>query len=138
MVELSFPIALAVAGGGALGATARASLDSLLTARFNWRSPWPIITINILGSFCLGLLVGAQLNPIWTALGGIGFCGAFTTMSTAMLDAVKLLAADVTTPAHTSLATHRLRRLGTVITILIVTVIAAVLAAGAGISLTSG
>lgn len=129
MLEITAPTALAIAGGGAIGATCRAALDSFLSARFNWRSPWPIVTINVLGSFVLGLVVGAGLPPLAAAGLGIGLCGAFTTMSTAMLDAVKLLLTDFPELPH---------RIWRVALMLIFTVIMAVLAASAGMAITSG
>ncbi|WP_067779804.1 fluoride efflux transporter FluC [Actinomyces vulturis] len=51
--------------------------------------PWGTLTVNIVGSFLLGMLVGAHGVPHWiTLVIGTGFLGGFTTFSTAMLDAV--------------------------------------------------
>jgi CrcB protein len=43
--------------------------------------PWGTFTVNILGSFVLGLLT-AVTDRTTTLLVGVGFCGAFTTYST--------------------------------------------------------
>jgi fluoride exporter len=47
-------------------------------------APWGTFTVNVLGSFVIGLTWGASDNT--TALVAIGFAGAFTTWSTFMLD----------------------------------------------------
>jgi CrcB protein len=44
------------------------------------------LLVNVVGSFLLGTLVGA--DPDAYALLGIGFCGAFTTFSAFALEAV--------------------------------------------------
>lgn len=44
------------------------------------------LTVNVLGSFALGLLAGAAVDDSWMALLGTGFCGAFTTFSTLALE----------------------------------------------------
>ena len=71
MTALGFAV-LAVAGALVRAATAQ---------RFNSSSwPWGTLGVNVLGSFALGLLVGAG-NPVMTAV-GIGGLGSLTTLST--------------------------------------------------------
>jgi CrcB protein len=67
---------LMVALGAAFGAPLRYLTDRALG------SPWGTLTVNVTGSFILGLVVGAPLSPTLTALLGTGFCGALTTYST--------------------------------------------------------
>ena len=85
--------ALAVALGGGLGAALRLLTDRLVTSR--QRRPFPLATVlvNVLGSFVLGLVSGLSLllGPLWTAALGVGLCGGYTTFSTAMVDAVRLM-----------------------------------------------
>ena len=68
--------------GAAIGAPARFIIDQSLRKFSN--APWGTFTVNVLGSFVIGLTWGATDNT--TALVGIGFAGAFTTWSTFMLD----------------------------------------------------
>ena len=86
--------ALSVALGGAIGATLR-WLTGLLTLRVMGQGfPWGTVTVNILGSFLMGVLVVALADR-----GGLraapflmtGLLGGFTTFSAFSLDAVALM-----------------------------------------------
>jgi len=68
--------------GAVIGAPARFVIDQYLRKFSN--APWGTFTVNVLGSFVIGLTWGATDNT--TALVAIGFAGAFTTWSTFMLD----------------------------------------------------
>jgi CrcB protein len=90
-----------VAAGGATGAGARWAVLAVLPAG---RFPWPVLAINVLGSFLLGALVAQR----WTApqqrlllhdAAGIGFCGGFTTMSTFAVQVADLLGDGATATA---------------------------------------
>jgi CrcB protein len=74
--------ALYVILGAAVGAPTRFVIDQYLRTFSN--APWGTFTVNVLGSFVIGLTWGATENIV--ALVGIGFAGAFTTWSTFMLD----------------------------------------------------
>jgi CrcB protein len=80
--------------GAALGAPARWLVDSYVQARHDSVFPWGTFTVNLLGSFALGLLLGASVEgetmTRLVALLGTGFCGAFTTFSTYSYEAVVL------------------------------------------------
>ncbi|WP_040604101.1 fluoride efflux transporter CrcB [Sagittula stellata] len=84
---------LQVALGGALGASAR-YMTGLGMARLMGKAfPWGTLTVNIVGSFAMGVLV-----VVLAHLGGnrfapflmIGVLGGFTTFSAFSLDAVTL------------------------------------------------
>ena len=68
--------------GAAIGAPSRFVIDQYLRKFSNL--PWGTFTVNVLGSFVIGLTWGATENTV--ALVAIGFAGAFTTWSTFMLD----------------------------------------------------
>lgn len=82
---------LALAAG--LGAACRFLLDDILSSSHS-RLPRGTWVVNTLGSFLLGICAGGAsqgvLSPHWLAILGTGFCGGFTTFSTASLDSVKL------------------------------------------------
>ena len=73
---------LLVSLGAAIGAPARFWIDNYFRPKYVF--PVGIMVANIVGSFAIGLLVNT--NKSLTALFAIGFCGAFTTWSTFVLD----------------------------------------------------
>jgi CrcB protein len=83
---------------GASGALARFLLDALIKQR--WKSPFPLATvlINVTGSLLLGVLAGLVLfhgqSSMWQTVVGTGFCGGYTTFSTASFETVRLVQQD--------------------------------------------
>ncbi|GGN70691.1 putative fluoride ion transporter CrcB 2 [Actinoplanes lobatus] len=73
---------LLVALGAAVGAPLRYLTDLMLRNRFGAAFPWGTLTVNVTGSFVLGLVLGLPLPAGAVALLGTGFCGALTTYST--------------------------------------------------------
>ena len=89
-------LALAVAGAAGLGAVARYLLDQFVGHRVAGEFPYGTLVINIAGSLVLGFVLrygtGATvLSPQLRAGLSIGFCGAFTTMSTFSYESMALL-----------------------------------------------
>ena len=84
-----------VAAGGAAGAAMRYLV--MIAAAHLWgiSFPWGTLTVNVLGSFILGVLVEAMALT-WSVSEGVraflvvGVLGAFTTFSTFSLDVVTL------------------------------------------------
>ena len=68
---------LLVALGAAVGAPLRYLAGHVLDRRLHWGT----LAVNLVGSFVLGVLVGAAVEGRWFALLGTGFCGGLTTYS---------------------------------------------------------
>lgn len=87
-------IAIWVALAGGTGAVARFALDGWGRSRRPSLLPWPTIVINISGSLLLGVLLGLVLfhgaPAPWKTIAGTGFCGGYTTFSTASFETVRL------------------------------------------------
>lgn len=89
-------IYLAVALGGALGALARYLVSASLAFVTVGGIPIGIITVNVLGSFLMGVLV-AILTNVWAppeeirSMLTVGLLGGFTTFSVFSLDVVMLV-----------------------------------------------
>ena len=90
---MSWPVLLAVAVAGGLGAACRYLLDSAIDTRDGF--PLGTVVINVSGSFALGLLTGLvtalTLPVLWQAVVGVGFLGGYTTFSASSLETVRLL-----------------------------------------------
>jgi CrcB protein len=86
-------IAVAIAGGA--GAAARFVFDGTIRHRWAADFPYGTLIVNITGSFLLGVLTGLVLfhgQPHeLTLIAGTGFCGGYTTFSTASFETVRLL-----------------------------------------------
>jgi CrcB protein len=94
--EISQLHVVGVALGAGLGAVCRAGLDRTVTHRVGLtRLPWATLTVNVVGSFILGFVLGwsAQVAAGASAdqaesartielIVGIGFAGGLTTFST--------------------------------------------------------
>ena len=91
-------MAVALAGGfaGAAGALARYLLDGAVQDRTSGLFPFGTFTVNVVGSFVLGLVAGIVLrhggSGTLEAIVGSGFCGGLTTWSTAACETVRLAA----------------------------------------------
>ena len=79
-----------VALGAAVGAPLRYLTDRAVQARHDSGFPWGTLTVNVAGSFVLGLLAGLPASAPETALVGTGFCGALTTYSTFSYETLRL------------------------------------------------
>jgi fluoride exporter len=90
---------LAVAVAGGLGAVARFALDGSVRARTSRSTvasfPSGTVVINVTGSFVLGVVTGLALAHAvpdeLRLVVGTGFCGGYTTFSTALLETVRLV-----------------------------------------------
>lgn len=88
-------IAVWVVLAGSAGAVARFVLDGVVRSWRTTEFPWATILINVTGSAALGILaalVSAHSAPEQLqAVVGLGFCGGYTTFSTASVETIRLL-----------------------------------------------
>lgn len=86
---------IGLALGGGLGALARYRLTGLIAPRQQTPFPLGTLTVNVVGSFALGLLVrlgtNGTVSPTWLTWAGTGFLGAFTTFSTFTYETLRLV-----------------------------------------------
>jgi CrcB protein len=85
--------------GGALGSGARYLISLWLLERFGSGFPWGTLTVNVAGSFLIGLI--ATLADEQTVVGPparvflvVGVLGGFTTFSSFSLETLRLLEHD--------------------------------------------
>jgi len=80
---------------GAAGAVSRLMIDGVIGQRVRSGFPWPTFIINASGSLLLGVVTGLILFHHGPAdlklIIGAGFCGGYTTFSTASFESVRLL-----------------------------------------------
>ena len=87
---------LSIGVGGALGTLARVGVFAVAERFGSPGAPIGVLTVNVLGSFIFGLIVGLAKQPggIVTPLEKtllVGVLGGFTTFSTFAFDAVTML-----------------------------------------------
>ncbi|MEU4711062.1 fluoride efflux transporter CrcB [Nocardia salmonicida] len=82
-----------LAGSG--GAVARFVLDGMIRSRRATEFPWATVLINVTGSLLLGALTGLVVfhgaPSSMQTIAGVGFCGGYTTFSTASYETVRLI-----------------------------------------------
>lgn len=88
---------------GSVGAVARFVLDGVIRSRWAATVPAGTVTINLTGSLALGVLTGLVVfhaaPGTLSLVAGTGFCGGYTTFSTASFETVGLLRRDRPGPA---------------------------------------
>ena len=87
---------LIVGLGGFFGSAARYAIVKLVDGKLNGLLPFGTLTVNIVGSFLLGVIYmlairKAGLSEEGRLFLGVGFCGGFTTFSAFALENFTLL-----------------------------------------------
>lgn len=87
---------LLATAGGALGAGARHLVNEAFAARGLIAFPWATLTVNVLGSFLMGIVMAlvlsrAGLSPEARVFIATGILGGFTTFSSFSLDVWRLV-----------------------------------------------
>jgi CrcB protein len=87
-------LALSVGLVAGVGAACRYVADQVISHRRDSTFPWGTVTINVVGSFILGLTTGLAahhgLSMTAATIIGSGFCAGFTTFSTWMWETIAL------------------------------------------------
>ncbi len=80
-----------VAAAGGAGAVVRYLVDLAVTTNIGGDAPWGTWVVNVTGSFLAGVVAGLVIREMVTlelsAVVAGGFLGAYTTFSTAMVQA---------------------------------------------------
>ncbi|MDF2155802.1 fluoride efflux transporter CrcB [Vibrio sp. CAU 1672] len=85
-----------IALGGAVGACSRYLVSEFCIVLFGRGFPYGTLTVNVVGSFIMGVLIAAFETELlasmpWRQVIGLGFLGALTTFSTFSMDNVLLI-----------------------------------------------
>ncbi len=87
-------LTLLISIAGAAGAMTRFFVDGRVKESIERTFPFGTIFINVTGSFILGLLTGLFTHHLISSpaktLIGTGFCGGYTTFSTANYESIRL------------------------------------------------
>lgn len=85
---------IAVAIGGALGAMSRYAISSQIARTLGTGFPWGTLTVNLIGSFLMGLLAPVLLSKVSSpeirSFLTVGLLGSLTTFSTFSMETVAL------------------------------------------------
>ncbi len=100
---------LNLAVGGIVGTFARYFLSGAVYQMFGTNFPYGTLTVNLVGCFLIGFLAALSeekflLDSNARILLMAGFCGAFTTFSTFMLETANLMKAGETLRAFANIA----------------------------------
>lgn len=81
-----------VMAGGAVGTLLRFYVSGLVNRLTGNTMPWGTFTVNIVGSFVLGLgIPSASLHPHWFLAVDVGALGSLTTFSSLSYESMRLI-----------------------------------------------
>lgn len=101
---MNWSIVAAVAAGGALGSAARYIATVLIQRLVGTAFPWWTMSVNVVGSFVMGVIVTTialrwSVGQAGQAFLMVGVLGGFTTFSAFSLDVTTLMERDATLAA---------------------------------------
>jgi CrcB protein len=95
-----FKLILLAGAGGFIGSALRYSVTLIMNGRFTYGFPFATLTVNVLGSFIIGVLIGISINKgaghdffltnPWKVFLATGICGGFTTFSAFSVETFRL------------------------------------------------
>ena len=82
--------------GGFIGSISRYLVQQLMQGKFGTGFPIGTMSVNILGSFIIGLVYalsekGDVLSPEWRLFLAVGLCGGFTTFSSLAYESFQMI-----------------------------------------------
>jgi len=106
---MNFFTIIAVASGGAIGATLRLLISTLMHKNYSSIFPFATLVVNLMGALCIGMLFAyfhhnTQLSPYLKTFLITGILGALTTYSTFAIESFFLLDAGHYTQAFANMA----------------------------------
>jgi CrcB protein len=101
---MNWTVLAAVAAGGAVGSAARYIVTVLVQRTFGTGFPWWTMSVNVIGSFIMGVIVTSialrwSVGQVGQAFLMIGILGGFTTFSAFSLDVATLVERNATATA---------------------------------------
>jgi CrcB protein len=102
---------LFVLAGGALGSGARYLVSTWMADRFGIAFPWGTLTVNVVGSFIIGVIATladelGSVGPNARIFLVVGVLGGFTTFSSFSLETLRLAEQDELTRAAGNIAAN--------------------------------
>ena len=92
---MNYTYLILVGIGGMIGSIGRYLAGKVVQTRTDSIFPYSTLSVNLLGSFILGLILSIatrrNLSPEWGLFLGTGVCGGFTTFSAFSLENLNLL-----------------------------------------------
>lgn len=81
--------------GGVMRYLAAVGMQTVLGDSQQWMLPWSTMAVNLIGSFCFGLIFGLGMSGTvsreWRLALTTGFCGGLTTFSTFSFETLTML-----------------------------------------------
>lgn len=108
---------LFVLAGGALGSGARYLVSTWMADRFGIAFPWGTLTVNVVGSFIIGVIATladelGSVGPNARIFLVVGVLGGFTTFSSFSLETLRLAEQDELTRAAGNIAANLVLAVG--------------------------